>query len=75
MISTDRWFWCDQCGHQAIRCPHCQNISCSGGGCDLCDSEFTEANQLIAEGKAPAKEFLPIRCRREDIDKLFRGEL
>jgi hypothetical protein len=33
-------YLCSQCG-PCIRCPHCGNTSCNGGGCERCDAAFT----------------------------------
>jgi hypothetical protein len=46
-----KWLWCDTCNCACIECKECGNISCSGGGCEKCDEDFTEAIRLVNEGK------------------------
>jgi hypothetical protein len=70
MVKKDRWFWCGQCDCAAIKCPHCNNPSCSGGGCDLCHDEFEEAIRMVREKTAPKKEEVPYHPP-VDWDKLL----
>lgn len=37
--------WCDLCVTAIITCPSCNNSSCNGGGCKLCDLDFDEFNR------------------------------
>lgn len=36
-----RWGYCVLCEEIALICPKCNNISCSGGGCEFCKEKFT----------------------------------
>lgn len=51
-----RWTWCKLCACAKIRCPDCGNISCSGGGCEMCKDEFAEAIRMSGDGTAPTME-------------------
>jgi len=35
-------FYCGLCKCYAIKCEHCKNGSCSGGGCEKCHEDFEE---------------------------------
>ncbi len=60
-IEFSRWFWCERCNYPSIECESCGNSSCNGGGCERCLADFIEVAGLIAEGKAPAKDQIPLR--------------
>ena len=34
--------YCTLCETDCIVCPHCDNSSCNGGGCDKCIDDFEE---------------------------------
>jgi hypothetical protein len=40
------WLWCETCECACVKCEVCKNISCSGGGCEVCDELFEEAIRL-----------------------------
>lgn len=65
------------CDHAVIACKdeNCCGTSCNGGGCDLCHDDFVEAMRMVNEGLAPPKEILVVKSKKEDIDKLFQGNL
>lgn len=68
-----RWVHCLECDYQAIGCPVCHNFSCTGGGCDVCDKEFDEANKMIGKGTAPDKKGLPkIGMTSEELNRFFK---
>lgn len=56
MKFAGRWVWCSLCRCPRIRCPECGNISCSGGGCEKCDADFTEAIRMVNAGEGPTEE-------------------
>jgi hypothetical protein len=50
-----RWVHCLTCDTAAIRCPHCNNLSCTGGGCKLCHDDFEEVINMPVEERPPTK--------------------
>jgi len=62
-------FWCELCNKPAVRCTECDNISCSGGGCNKCYDLFEHVAKLIKSGNIPPKEKLPL-YRSFDWDNL-----
>lgn len=71
MIEKERWFWCELCHSMAIQCKYCGTSSCSGGGCDKCFEEYKLASAMILDGTCPKREDVPVKSRKEDLDKLF----
>jgi hypothetical protein len=53
-----RWVHCLSCDRAAIRCPYCDNLSCTGGGCDRCHDDF-EAVMNMSEDEIPSTYGLP----------------
>ncbi len=39
--------WCDLCDVARIVCPSCQNVSCSGGGCEECLRDWDEFKKYV----------------------------
>lgn len=75
MKFAGRWTWCGHCRCPRIRCPECGNISCSGGGCDRCIADFTEAIKMVGADLAPTMEECladaeAIRKDEEIVDRL-----
>jgi hypothetical protein len=66
MKFAGRWTWCNLCQCPKIRCSECGNISCSGGGCDKCDADFTEAIRMVNADEAPTKEECLAEAIRRD---------
>ena len=64
---TGRWFHCLSCDRVSIECPHCDNTSCNGGGCDLCHDDFKEVAKMSEEGNLPDKNGLPKKGGGIDI--------
>ena len=52
---TYEWFWCGTCNCAAIKCSQCNNTSCNGGGCDMCNRDF----ELIIDSDKPNKDEVP----------------
>jgi hypothetical protein len=53
------WVHCLSCDREAVHCKHCNNASCTGGGCDVCKADFILARKMIEDGTAPSKKDLP----------------
>jgi len=68
----DRWYWCGTCDCAAISCPHCDNSSCNGGGCDKCHQDFIYI-MFMKEEDRPKKEDIP--HTKEQLQAMTRKEL
>ena len=47
--------WCGLCNVAIIKCPQCDSTSCNTGGCEACDSDFTE---FLLQGKISVEAYL-----------------
>jgi len=74
------WFWCDLCMVPAVKFECCGNISCSGGGCDVCfpkdDTKGVghQINEICNARKWPYEQLKPENPKQraqEYLDKLF----
>lgn len=66
-----KWFYCDLCEVQAIRCEECGNTSCNGSGCKKCLDDFRKAIEMVGDGTAPPIDTLEPNGARKAIDDLF----
>ena len=58
----DNWFYCELCQTIAYRHDCCGNISCSGGGCEICCCQKGPdevIQRMILDGTAPDKSTIP----------------
>lgn len=53
-----KWVHCLSCDSVAIRCDYCENLSCTGGGCEKCHDDFTLICAMT-DDKLPRKKGLP----------------
>lgn len=59
-LKDSRWFFCALCQTVAYHFECCENISCSGGGCDVCMNR-SEVDQRVVEGNHPPQTPVPWR--------------
>ncbi len=81
IIKPDRWFFCSLCQYVNYKFECCENVSCSGSGCDECGPNTAirrEVNRLIDNKETPSKEDVPFHenrywiLREQDHDRKNR---
>ncbi len=70
-INKNNWSFCELCDTVSYQFECCGNVSCNAMGCEVCQSHHQIIEKMIREGKHPPIEDLPVRSKKEDIEKFF----